>query len=52
MSDGKNKLLFHRYTNIKRQDAPDWPDVSDGWSYLKGCLLLQMKLAFYCSKFV
>ena len=32
MSDGKNKLLLHCYTDIKRKDAPVWIDISDRWS--------------------
>ena len=32
MNDGKIKLLLHFYTNIKRNDAPVWLDVSDEWS--------------------
>ena len=52
MSDGKYKLLLHCYTSIKRKDAPFWLDVLDGWSQLKGCLLLWMSLASYCSKVI
>ena len=32
MSDGKNILLLHCDTNIKRSDAPVWLGTSDGWS--------------------
>ena len=52
MSDGKNNFFLHCYTNIKRKEAPVWLDISDGWSKLKGCLLLWMSLAFYCSKVI
>ena len=50
ISDGKAELLLHYNTNINRSDAPFWLDVSDRWSYQKGCPLLWMSLASYSSK--
>ena len=52
MSDRKSKLLVHFYINIKRYDARDWPDVSDGWNEQEGCPLLSMNIASYFSKVI